>query len=936
MESDISWQEGTDILRIIYDSDSKLSDSVELSELVNLPSENVYQTTRYFLMFEGGGQMPAEFNAISLGNGYTYQNGTDFNIGGLASGDIYLYELPSSNLTALSGYDNTLYLVFATVRTNADGELVLQEDDGTWKYSIMMISDIKSLEIEATIPLNEINKTLVLTSSENEAYLDNNQILLPSVLTSEDSFRFNITIDETRRDQLLNLYNAGNLRIEFRETSTGEVADYIVTSSDITISDTGFSGDIVVYESFNNVEGVNLTPYLIYNNGKRVQESAVNVEYGGARQSFTLYKQSVASAEYAFMANEEQAMTYPTDELSPINVIFNLEGQTITWPDETDSIAIEGLNNRLSVILYDTKGKIIRTNVASYNLSEVPITGDRVITITNNAITQFLSTDGRVITTTVQATYRNAGMTESASLAPIYFTVQSEGVSSIWYDPTDGVPSPETIYEEWDIEDGGTITTEKYLIDNDFILMNDLVKVKRDGEDGEELVDVTFTLNRADMTGFDTSDLESLFLVHGEETENGITNGIIGLGNANATKGTINANLVESYTDPIYSFAMISALARDVRLVFDITDESGLVNLKLELVLKKNIDYSPLLETFANEKGYSDYLLYGDNDEVRVFGGEGSDDPFSLDTYLPISNIRNGNTGESSTRWNGNLYVSSPTGIIVRDENPPIGSTPTLLGGSGITFKDVTSKEIGSVTFYYKGYNPYGLSITVDFVLSPNYAYVQRNDYVNLSSLTDTDSLIDTDLSSYYVLCRATDLIDYIRSGANGELPTLETQPAFTYHSEDGSLITLSDNTLSRTKESFSAQLGATIENNISLVLKENDAVSEEDAFALMFSEGENGYVNNGYVNSLPFSVGYGKSGSAGASELIDTILGYAVGGTRNYSVLATSDGYELVLLENTQYELDGWTYEYQGSGIQSIPNNEIIRVQNLSIFNIN
>ena len=963
IESDISWKEGTDILKIVYDSDSNLSDSIELSELINLPAENVYQTTKYFLMFENGASKPDDFNAIALGNGYSYTNGKDFNItvpgGATAGNNVYLYELPSTNLSALSGYDKTLYLVFATVRTNADGELTDGNGniltDGA-RYKIMMISDVKSLEIEATIPLEQIASSLSLTSTENEIYLDNNQILLPSVLAEEETFKFIIsTNDEGNFTQLRDLYNAGDLRIEFRQTTNGEVVDFIVASSDITASKTELSGNIVVYENFNNIEGVSLTPYLVYNNGKRVQEREITIDYGGARNSFTLYKQSVADAEYSFMTDLAEGASLPTTELKPISVVFNLTTRTILWPDEAEAIELEELNNRLSVILYDTKGKVIRTNVASYTLTEEPVSGDRVITIINNAISQFLSTDGKEITTTVKATYRNAGMADSAELDAVYFAVQSEGVSKIEYDSTDGATPPtEDQYVEFSTQAGGTIKIEKYLVDDSFISMSNLVRVYRKNENGEDqLIDegLKFTLNRADMTGFDTKDFESLFYIQADKdlersknvTNTGITNGIIKLGNERATSETnIDDELVASYTDPIYSFKMISALAKDVRLVFDITDDSGLVNLKLELTLKKNIDYSPLLETYANEKGYSDYLLYGDDDEIRIFGAEGTNTPFSLDTYLKVFNVKNGKEG--ATTWNGNLYVKADTGIVV-PSNGENESDVWIESGGNILFKDVTKRETGSATFYYKGENPYGLSITIEFVLSPNYAYVQSKDYINLYSLTGGEE----NLSNYYVLYRATDLIDYIRGGSDiDEAPTPISKSPFKYSDENSLIhIELSDGTITRiTRKNFEASLGATVSNDIPLAPNRDDAPISEEAYALMFKLADDSYElldkENKFVSDLPFNVGYGGRGAEGVNTLLNSIIDGT--SSTDYRVLATSTGYELVLLEGGGYDLvengtynlgDYWTYEYQGEGIYS-PDSKSIKVQALNNFNIN
>ena len=941
VEGNIYWDEtvGDDssILSIVYDSDSMLSDSVELSELINVPAENVYQTVVYFLMFENGAQRPNDFSAVSLGRELSYVNGEDFNMTTMPEGTIYLYELTSSSLSALSGYDKTLYLVFATVRTDAEGNLINAEGEllgRDEKYEIEMLSDIKSLEIDATIPMDKIKAGLSLTSGEDaDIYLDGENILLPSVLTSDDAFTFSITLD-AERSRLLDLYNAEDLRIEFRD-SLGEPVSYIVTSSDFQLIDNGLLGNIVVYESFNNIEGVVLTPYLIYDNGKQVQEKSLTINYNGEKNNFTLYRQSVNSAKYSFETNE--GVVFPPSEDLPIDVQFNLTTRTITWPTEEGSIELKDLNDRISVILYDTHGKVIRTNVASYSLTEIPITGDRVITLENNMITQFLSTNGYSITTTLQASYRNAGASSSASLNPIYFTVRSEGVSMVEYDTSLYQVRNETdaTYAEFDLETGGSIQIEKYLADDDFVNLNSLVHVYRRGDGGRDtLVDVTFTLNQADMTGFNSSDLDYLFLTNAERESTGITNGIIKLGAANATTtDNIDADLVESYQDPIYSFKMISALARDVRLVFDITDESGLVNLKLEIILRKNIEYTPLLETYANDKGYSDYLLSGDNDEVRIFGAEGSDpdDPFDLNHYLPVSYTRyGGDEPGADVSWNGNLYISSQTGVVVGAK-----SEVQAFGGTNITFKDVTARETGSVTFYYKGYNPYGLSIPVNFVLSPNYAYVQLEDYVDLYSLTGTSK----NLSEYYALYRATDLIDYIQNG--GDVSTL-VNSSLSYQIPENSYITTDGATISRViidniGRSFSANLGVTEENNIGLVHVDNSIT--KDAYALIFVKGENGCylydADNRYLNSLIFRVGYGKEGERGVVDLIDEIFVIEDGAVKNYNVLPTSDGFELTLLEGGRYNLNEWTYSYIGSGLGNSSNSQIF-VQNLTTnFNV-
>ena len=945
VEEEIYWKEdGT--LSIVYDSDSHLSDSVEISQYAVVPSGNVYQTVRYFLMFENGANIGevGNFTSIDFVSAYVYENGVDFNMpnipgGGSQDNRVTLYELGTTNLTSKAGYANTVYLVFATVRTNADGEVIKNGD----KYEIMKISSPKSLELDETIPISSFSTSLTLTSGVDRDYLDENDgILLPSKLTENDEFTFNITVDgdTSKRDQLLNLFNAsaddesGYLRIEFRENDTGDVAEYIVVSNELTVSNNGISGDIVVYDSFSNIEGIALTPYLVYNNGKRVQETPIQINYNGAKDSFVLYKQSVNSAQYAFSSME--GVLAPDSEDMAISVDISIEGTKIIWPGNEELNGYDDLNSRLSVILYDTKGKVIRTNVATYTLAENPIDGEKVMTITNNEIKQFNSTsslDG--VTTRLYATYQNAGSSQSASLDGIYFKVKSEGVSKVEYSTSDSAGDTTSIGTLENLSEG-VIEIEKYLVTDDFVKMNDLVKVyRRDVNDPDghlQINDLSFTLNQEEMVGYGSDDLDSLFLISGETTEENIKNGIIKLGNEatatmdseTITSGLMNEHLVQNYTDSIYSFYMISALATDVRLVFDITDASGIVNLTLKLTLKQNIEWSPNFEAYATENGYADYLISGEEKEIRIFGAE---ENLDLNTYLPIRYIKNAQVDENgetkNATWNGNLYVESDTNIVVEKNDTT----------SYISFKDVTSQQIGKATFSFKGYNPYGLNVEITFLLTPNYAFVQNNDYVDLYSLSGDRINLDTKYSLY----RATDLIDYIRSGAQGNAPGRLNGSQIAYTS--GDYIAVSEEnagSIVRTEKNYVNTLGAVREDSISLIVNNG---TNESAYAIIFKVEDGKYVlvdeERKYVNELPFYIGYGEE--KGAQKLIDEIID----NNENYKLLATQNGYELVLLSGqfspNEYKLvEGWLYEYNGAGLVETDKNDSLSTQTLDTnFNL-
>ena len=946
-EGEVYWLPSDEILRLTYDSDSGLSNSVELYDLKNVPTSNVYQEVKFFLLFDNGGVMPNNFTAIETIGSYQYPSSAiDVTIpSGPVGNTVYLYELASSNLSANSSYNGTLYLIFATVRTNADGE-ILNASGGIFnaangdRYDIVMTSDVKSLEIDATLPFDSISADLSLNTAEGIDYISNGEILLPSTLTAGDTFTFSIRVDDVNlREQMVGLFNNNNLKIEFRTGNS--VVDYISTV--YTQSDEyGISGNVVVYDSFNSIDGVILTPYLVYDNGRQVQERALSVNYatGGAYNYFTLYRQSLASAMYAFTVDEETTIISPSADY-PIIVDFNPTSTSIMWPlagggeEEIYNGDLSELNARLEVLLFDTHNRQIYTNVAGYTLTEIPLQNERVITINENQIMQFLSTDGMQVNTSVQATARNSNGTNSITLDQIYFTVQSEGVSRLEVDSTetdhdDPADIKYITYDKANEQDiPSTVTITKRLIENDFINMNNLVRVYREGENNP--VTVTFKLNQADMIGYSSEDLNALFLLASEAEGTGVSNGIITLGGENATSSTAIdtvANRLENYTDDIYSFKMRSPIANSsgVRLVFDVTDETGLVNLKLILQLVQNIEYRPNLEAYANQNGYANYLVSGENSEIRVFGG----DTIDLNTYLPIVI----NKEEQPDGWNGNLYVFSPLNLIDTTGYETAGASSinpiSFNGDFTVAFKDVKEVETGSVTFYYKGYNRYGLSITVYFVISPNYVYVQNEDYVDVSSVNNDN------LNNYYSLYRATEFLQYLSNG--GDLPNEVVNSPYLFSEESGALVEVNgtSSTLNRvTNNFFSANIGTTTENIVSLDYQNGNIT--DTALALMFVKELDGTFHllneeEKYQSALTFRVGYGAEN--GAEALLNTIIDAQK--SSDFSVQPTSTGYELTLLEGGEYVLNtNWTYQSENGENLYAGNNTSVRViPNISSFN--
>ena len=158
-DNDIYWTSTTSPLTLVYDTDSLLSDTYDLSQDIFVDETNIYQTVRYFFSTDTGdalGTAPLEYADSGL------YNRADLGITSQGTSTIVLYELNNSFLRAINGYDRTLYLYFATDRTNDAGEISYGNDG---LYDIVQFSSARSLVIDATISFESITPQITITSA---------------------------------------------------------------------------------------------------------------------------------------------------------------------------------------------------------------------------------------------------------------------------------------------------------------------------------------------------------------------------------------------------------------------------------------------------------------------------------------------------------------------------------------------------------------------------------------------------------------------------------------------------------------------------------------------------------------------------------------------------------------------------------------------------
>ena len=942
-EEEIYWQDASTI-SLVYDTDGGISDSVDLSDYIYLNSNNRYQTVRYFLMFEHGDAAPEDFNAVATRAGVSYVLNTDININNIPggandSGSVYLYELNDSNLTPTGDYDETMYLIFATVRTNADGEIIR---DGE-KYQIVLASQVKALVIDATLPFNSITPTLTLNSMDADYFLNNGSIYLPSVLNAGDagvdgdSFTFRIELSDEMTDTdfttLQELFNSGeDLVLEFRSNS--QIED-VFTLSNISLEQFAIVGDVSISGDFRNAEGVLFTPYLVYNNGRQVQEKAVSVMYNDTSYNtgFYLYSQTPNAASYAFMSDVNNRQLYydeATESVYPINVqVSTGSGVELNWNgNEPDLSALADL---ITVTIYDQYGREIKNDdVANYTIYE---DGTNYILIANNQITGFgATTNTQTATLKVSITsFGSSVETESFEVPDITFNIQSEGISRVSY--KENITDTDRI----DVTSGnmGEFHITGQLLANDNVNLSSLIEVYvGEGEDAAP-VTLNFKLNETELRGYSSEALEDLFGVYGEDgsgMNTGMINLLDGVGD--------NGNRIRYDADSISSFTIVSPFYVPATLVFDVTDVegSGIVNIRLEIELLQNVSFSNLLRTYANDKEYTDYLSdNGFENGIPVFAGSTID----LNTYYPISYMSQ--IGDSDTPLSWGTGVETRLAVSTNDY--------VSVNGSSLVFSEDNVKTFTrvQVTIYYtldaaNGINQYSFQRSETFIINPNYVFVTSNNYIDLSLFSGASAGAQLQLSNYYSLYRATDYIDYYISGNGTQAPnTLSYADISISETSEKEWLALNNSTtngytISRnTVTAFDIRLGEDSQDSFNVNYSVNNI--SESLHSLLFVETvEDGNVIDRNVTlgstSIVFTVGYGEN----EQSTIDNIFNYTTG-NRNYQLVETSDEnmYQLILLESMTYELGtNWTPSaYDGENPPIVFENHEFSVSALSAFNI-
>ncbi len=928
-DNNVSWSDNSTIT-LVYDSDNGQADSIDLSDDIVIPSINTYRTVRYFLYSQSGGTLNNLENAFQYTSSVTYLS-SELSGLSLNSGveEVTLYEV-SSILTPLGDYNEEVYVIFATVKTDADGNVYT--DDG--KYSFVQISPSRLLEVDATIPFNNLTSSISMVSVISGQFNYENEIYLPSIFystgTSSDSVELTITFDNSASgsvtvDEIQNLYNAGlnvqedstsaYIQVQFRDqnNSISEVLEIDNTSMTFTSSGTTIqaTASVSVSSNFYDYDGKEFTAWIVYYNGREFQEKEIEVSYETlTANKFTVYTQVATEGVYAFDYNQAG---YSSDDI--IYVTINSSGETtITWGSSANIIgSLEDLSELLEVVIIDQIGKVIYSNAASYTLMEE--TGNNYININSyNQITSFNSTNGETEDSSVYATIRS-NYAESIYTSEIYFSIKCYGITNVQYDANDmSLVSSDTSPEYVDADNFGVISVQKYVgTSNTIIRLSNLLRVYvgEDTNSSAEMSGLTFKLQdsylyqsltevqRDSLFSLDESNIRMITL-YSSYADN---SGQLVAYNADSTIEAIQINTIFAY---------------DTDLVFTVTDANGIVNIQLTLTIKGSITYSNYLNAYSDQ--YSEYLTYGSDenrDRYMVFG----DDELDLNEYLPLAFTF---TAEGTTP----TWTSNNTYLYIQDVQIT-GQTGTVYLVTDNTtaklhFSDVKVLTTVDVTIYFQRVNTFAFSYTIGFVINPNYIIVENTQNVDLYGAdgivgdgNETPTMAG--LTNYYNLYKATSYISYIESVSADSLTDVFSSAELTFLNNSG-LLAVNDSFNLYQQSSYNGNLGERISDTITLQTTSSDNALTNVQFLYKSSNGEISQL----VSDLHFEVGYADSA--------ESVLGLIFETDDKYTVLKNGDDYILILLEYQTYNIDnGWGCTATGTITFS---NATLVVGQLSAFN--
>ncbi len=804
-EENPSWVNDTIYMSINFDSNGvPIPDEVDLSKDLNpINGDNIYKTVKYFLFVDkSASEVTAEEDAAILAafkvkNGLDYDVnylGQDLSIDGAKSNKkegqtdfagFRLYEFDGISdgvLTVEQSFNTEVSVFVATVQTDVEKKTLTDEQG---RYKIVNTSRVRTVIIESSLSIANMNPTFAIEAVEPDADRENNYYIPAINRDMGDSqkaiasIRIELTGENQNAgketDKLLVAFKMDKLRVVCVDADGDDISQYVTLQSlEYVEADGSYQGKLMVEEQLFRAnaayldKGVNVFLQLEYDDGNMVHPKAISNGVEGAKNNFFIYNQQPNELVWDTAADQETLKTTPIEvELSTDED----EGLSVSWGASVNDLG--GLNSALTFKIKDQFGKEIFSNLGLYRVKFVeivPAAQTNLIAFDSlqQRIAGFNSTNGLEKQTQMQVYIVDAEdkfvykydpvtglVTDQLQASDVFnFSVRSEGVSHVFYYNKNIMPETVPDFETPDFsgEDGalvddaeddytlgqtGNATISVYAVPGKTLSLGQMLKVFVNEKAYGNL-----------KFYFDSSYVAGL----GETRQKDMLK-MLTINDGTLTDGS----LVDLVGQEISTLKVEKPFKEDVQIKFIAKDENGLLfEIELNVVLKSDLRIDNSINLY-NEK-YADYLVSKD-ETIGVF----ADEHYSLEEFFVLTPIASTNAyawktalNDSSINQNISNYISGAESDVLFEE---VDGKLCLYIKPVYKFKEIT------FTLYYGAASVYTCSVTVSLYLNPN---VVMEENVVSSDGSQIDSIPYINLADATTQTFATHYNFYKFTGVNG------------------------------------------------------------------------------------------------------------------------------------------------------------------------
>ncbi len=783
-------------LEVTFDDEGKAENAqVELSDFVNeIPSDNVYQKTKFFLFMSGDLENVNVQNIFNVKEGVTYTEnylGEKLNIWGQSNENGYvLYELETDDLLIAKQKLPSraeAYVLIAILKTDVDGNVSTTVENGVTKYQIVNLSDPKEVKVESSLSIQRMAPSFSFTTKD-EIATEGGRLFVPAV-NHDKMIKFVLKYECADDDaeswdadyrKISDAFDSGAIQIVCADSQQQEYDDqYVSLNGKPTeeFSSTGkrektlyFSGEIVIKEelfassnSGNKVTSKDIYLLLKYDNGHDLFKKNVVGEDNQTTEDdhFVVYYQTPKELKADYL---EDPQIHGDKNISvKIGGVDDGSGEVeMTWGDftlntpgqQTIEQALNVINANLNFKIFDEHGLQIDTNVVTglYKILFREEGTENLLRFNNeqNAIINFNSTYSDEKTTTLVVEVKeNIADGETVASERFNFTIKSVGVTKVEKEIGETVIQSDMNKDEnyEDNLDTTQVTIRKYLnpgTGGDVLDLTKLIRVYLgDNENYYSSEDIKVRLNETFVNRLEESLSKDLAaMLHFE-------------GFTDADQDTMK-DYMQADRD-LTKLSVRFPFKEDTTLEFVVTDkDSSRFYISLNLVIVRQTSITIGIDAFNEQKGYDEFLVKLGSTTPALF----ADETYDLDKLLLFS-------GGKDYSWATGL---AGEGLLVdHTVSDQSQSLLKITEDKKLQISKVDHFEIVTFTLYYGINSSFALNTgAIDLYINPNIVIVEKNvaqegarPFINLNEISDAALLKN------FGFYKATSYVDKVVVGKN-------------------------------------------------------------------------------------------------------------------------------------------------------------------------